>query len=450
MLSPLVKSCLPGIVWPGLPEPAGAAQLALLYQFSQSERWSTEELVNAQYRQLDALIKHAWHTSPFYRNRFAQSGYDPSQDLNPSWFTSLPLLSWQALQSDYDQIVSTQPPVSHGATIEGASSGSTGRPIRFLSTEYTRTIWRTLSMRSHLWNSRDFSAKFAVIRAKVKNQTAVDWGVSMNQVFDTAPSPTLDIRTPVADQATWLLGQNPHYLLTFPSNLRGLAERFLLLDKTASGIEEIITIGEMLTPENRAFCEQVFKAPIRDVYSASEVGYIAFQCQEGHYHVQENLLVEVLDEEGKPVPDGKVGQVVITDLHNFASPLIRYAIGDYAEKGNCACKCGRKLMQLNQVMGRSRNLITLPNGNRFWPLMAIQEWPKSAGITRHQVIQKSLDLLEVRLEVPRPLTDDERNGIATALCGRLGHQFDIQFAEMASMPMPDNGKFEDFISEISQ
>ncbi len=450
MFSPLVKSCLPGIVWPGLPEPAGAAQLALLYQFSQSERWSTEELVNAQFRQLDALIKHAWHTSPFYRDRFAQSGYDPSQDLNPSWFSSLPLLSRQALQSDYDQIVSTQPPVSHGATIEGASSGSTGRPIRFLSTEYTRTIWRTLSMRSHLWNSRDFSAKFAVIRAKVKNQTAVDWGVSMNQAFNTAPSPTLDIRTPVAEQAAWLLKQNPHYLLTFPSNLRGLAERFRLLDTIPSGIEEIITIGEMLTPESRAFCEQVFKAPIRDVYSASEVGYIAFQCPEGHYHVQENLLVQVLDEEGKPVPDGKVGQVVITDLHNFATPLIRYAIGDYAEKGNCTCKCGRKLMQLNQVMGRSRNLITLPDGNRFWPLMAVQEWPKSAGITRHQVIQKSLDLIEVRLEVPRPLTDDERNGIVTALCGRLGHQFDIKFAEMAFMPIPDNGKFEDFISEVSQ
>jgi phenylacetate-CoA ligase len=157
----------------------------------------------------------------------------------------------------------------------------------------------------------------------------------------------------------------------------------------------------------------------------------------------------VLDEEGQPVPEGKVGQVVITDLHNFASPLIRYAIGDYAEKGNCTCKCGRKLMQLNQVMGRSRNLITLPNGNRFWPLMAVQEWPKSAGITRHQVIQKSLDLLEVRLETPRELTEAERNQIAKALCDRLGHQFDIKFAEMASMPMPDNGKFEDFISEVS-
>lgn len=449
MILPLVKSCLPGIVWPGLPEPAGAAQLALLYQFSQSESWEKEELVVVQLHQLDALIKHAWHTSPFYQNRFTQTGYDPSLDLNPSWFTSLPLLSRQELQTSYDQIMSTQPPVSHGATIEGASSGSTGRPIRFLSTEYTRTIWRTMGLRSHLWNKRDFSANFAVIRAKVKNQNAADWGICMNQVFNTAPSPTLDIRTPIAEQTTWLLEQHPQYLLTFPSNLRGLAEQFERLGKIPSGIREIVTIGEMLTPETRHFCEQVFRAPIRDVYSASEVGYIAFQCSEGHYHVQENLLVEVLDEAGHPVPEGKTGQVVITDLHNFASPLIRYAIGDYAEQGNYACKCGRKLMQLNRILGRSRNLITLPNGNKFWPLMAVQEWPKSAGITRHQVVQKSLGLLEVRLETPRQLTQSERQQISKALCGRLGYQFEIGFAEMASMPMPDNGKFEDFISEVS-
>lgn len=446
---PLVKSCLPGIVWPGLPEPAGAAQLALMFQFSHSESWPAEKRIDVQYRQLDALIKHAWDTSPFYRNRFAHSGYNPSIELSPAWFSSLPTLSRQQLQSDYEQIVSTQPPASHGAPIEGASSGSTGRPIRFLSTEYTRTIWRTLGLRSHLWNNRDFSENFAVIRAKVKNQMATDWGNNVNHVFESASSPTLDIRTPIAEQAAWLLEQNSRYFLTFPSNLRGLAERFQDLGTSPSSIREIITVGEMLTAETRNFCEHVFKAPIRDVYSASEVGYIAFQCSEGHYHVQENLLVEILDENGDPVPIGKVGQVVITDLHNFASPLIRYAIGDYAELGPSSCGCGRKLMQLNQILGRSRNLVTLPNGSKFWPMMAVQEWPKSAGITRHQVIQKSLDQLEVRLEMSRQLTEAERIQISSALCGRLGYQFDVKFCEMSSMSIPENGKFEDFISEVS-
>lgn len=442
-------SGLPGIVWPAFPSPAGIVQLAILYQLEQSEKWPPEQLAAVQFLQLSKLLDHAWKTSPFYRLRLDAAGYVAGSAVTPAWFSSLPLLTRQELQENFDTLISSSPPVQHGPTNEGASSGSTGRPVRYFGTEHTRTIWRTLVLRDQLWNRRDLSARVAIIRAKVKDGTTPDWGPAISTVFASSPCPILNARTPLEQQARWLLEQKPDYLLTFPSNLRGLAEEFARTNKAPPPLREIMTMGEMLTPEVRSLCESAFNAPIRDNYSASEVGYIAFQCAEGHYHAQENLLVELLDDAGQPVAPGEIGKIVITDLHNFASPLIRYAIGDYAEAGEFGCTCGRNLRRLNRIMGRSRNLITLPDGRRFWPVMAVKDWQNSAGITRYQVVQKNPHSLEVRVEAPRALTSDERAQISAALCDRWGYPFLIQFAEMRKMPIPENGKFEDFLSEIA-
>ena len=125
------------------------------------------------------------------------------------------------------------------------------------------------------------------------------------------------------------------------------------------------TFGEILEPVCRATCQQVFGVKVVDMYSSQEVGYIALQCPEHeHYHVQaENLLVEVLAEDGRGCGPGEVGRVVVTTLHNFAMPLLRYDIGDYAEVG-ASCPCGRGLGVLTRILGRQRNLLVLPDGRR--------------------------------------------------------------------------------------
>lgn len=445
----LPLSNLPGIVWPTIPGASGVYQLALLYQLEQSEKWSPEQLIEVQYRQLSELLLHAWNTCQFYRASLKAAGYTPGSIVTPEWFSGFPLLTRTDLQDKFPSIKSSLPPPKHGPVGEGKSSGSTGRPIEYLSTEHTRTLWRTSVLREHLWNRRDFNARVAIIRAKVKDGLSPNWGDGIAAVFPSSACQVINSINPLDKLANWLLQQAPEYLLVFPSTLRGLTEEFKRLGKPPPQMRQIVTQGEMLTPELRIQCESFFNAPIRDIYSASEVGYIAVQCEAGHYHVQEQLLVEILDEAGKPVAPGQWGKVVVTTLHNFALPLIRYAIGDYAEAGDVGCECGRNLRKINRLMGRTRNLVTLPDGRRFWPLMASNEWPESAGITRFQVVQKRLDTLEVRLELPRPLTNEERSQITAALHNRLGYPFLVTFTEMREMPIPENGKFEDFLSEIA-
>src|SRR5262249_57510260 len=102
----------------------------------------------------------------------------------------------------------------------------------------------------------------------------------------------------------------------------------------------------------------------------------------------ENLLLEVLDERGRPCGPGETGRVVVTTLHNFAMPLIRYAIGDYATVGP-PCPCGRGLPVLTRIMGRARNMLTLPDGKQIWPYFAGENLSGLAPTRQYQLVQTS-------------------------------------------------------------
>ncbi|MEK9723127.1 MAG: hypothetical protein VW405_06535, partial [Rhodospirillaceae bacterium] len=96
-------------------------------------------------------------------------------------------------------------------------------------------------------------------------------------------------------------------------------------------------------------------------------------------------------------------------LHNFAMPFLRYAVGDFAEVGE-ACPCGRGLPVLNRIIGREQNMLSLPGDAKRWTPLSeggIRKLLKLAPIREYQFVQKSLDEMEVRLVVARPLSADE-------------------------------------------
>src|SRR5208282_3466525 len=135
-------------------------------------------------------------------------------------------------------------------------------------------------------------------------------------------------------------------------------------------------------------------------YSTVEAGYCALQCPEHeHYHVQsESALVEVLDKAGDPCRPGESGRLVVTSLHNFAMPLIRYDTGDFAEPGG-PCSCGRGLPVLDRIVGRVREMLVMPSGARSFPRLRTEKLADIAGVVQFQVVQKSIRDLEVRLVV---------------------------------------------------
>ena len=163
----------------------------------------------------------------------------------------------------------------------------------------------------------------------------------------------------------------------------------------------------------------------------------------------ESLIVEVLNEDGSACKVGETGRIVITDIHNFATPLVRYDIGDYAEVGEL-CSCGRGLPTLKRILGRQRNMVIHPDGKRHWPLVGFQQYCQIAPIRQYQLIQRSLDQIEVRLVVDVPINENQQAKLTEVICSALGYPFKLHFICFSEqIPPRSNGKFEEFVSEIA-
>jgi len=445
------RSAVPGIAWPAIPHKVGAAVLAMQYQLDRSQWWSRDALEREQWRQLEVVLAHAVDTVPFYARRLTEAGYSPRMPLTPELFACLPLTRRSDLQTSLDVMQSMRIPADHGRRLEGYTSGSTGTPLKFFYTELSHFFWGALTLRDHRWRARDFSRKCGVIRAQIDGGPVAGWGPSVEVAYATGPGASLNIRADIAEQLRWLEREQPAYLLTHPSNLRALALRALDDGIRIPGLCEARSFGETIEPDLRELCRRAWDVPLTDLYSAEEVGYVALQCPEHeHYHVQsENLLVEILDEQGSPASPGSIGRVVVTTLHNFAMPLIRYELGDYARVGT-PCPCGRGLPVLDRIMGRQRNMVRLPDGTRHWPYFSLSKWGFTLPVRQLQMVQHTLDHIDIRLVCGRPLAAAEIDQIVDAVRDGLGHPFRITVTEVPAIERSANFKYEDFVCRVPE
>jgi phenylacetate-CoA ligase len=177
---------------------------------------------------------------------------------------------------------------------------------------------------------------------------------------------------------------------------------------------------------------------IADMYSCEEMGTIAIQCPDNPlvYHVMENILLEILDENDRPA---EAGRVILTDL--TSRYLHRYEIGDYAEIGECSC--GRGLQTIKKILGRRRNQVLLPDGSTHWPRLGSLQFRKIAPIHRFQAAQVGESKLELRLIVETSLDETQKETLTKLIQDAIGYPFEIEFVYVKEFPL---GKFEEFIN----
>ena len=446
------RSALAGICWPGIGTDAGAQLLALEFQLGRTQWLAAADLAAHQTDQLKLLLAHAVRHVPYYEKSI---GADRVQAFSAGdiGLSALPVLGRNQLQEYFDALRSRHVPGGHGNIIEGQTSGSLGMPIRFLRTDLHQLFWHAINLRDHLWHQRDLAASLAAIRTKVEQGHAThdSWGGLLDAAIRTGPSHLLNIATDIADQARWLAGVQPAYLITHPSNARALALHCLEQGIGIDSLRELRTFGETVPADLEEIADRAWGARLTDTYSSEECGYIALRCPDsGNYHIQaENLIVEVLDDNGQPCAEGVVGQVVVTTLHNFAMPLIRYALGDYAEVGG-PCACGRSLPTLRRILGRQRNMLVNPSGHRHWPSFPAEMWQEIAPIRQFQLIQDTVGRIEVHYVMDQPLSGSEQVCLSEALADRLGYRFDFVWIHHdAPLPRRTNAKFEDFVSRLT-
>jgi phenylacetate-CoA ligase len=323
--------------------------------------------------------------------------------------------------------------------------------------DLTRLFWEVFCLRDHLWHRRDLGGTLCAIRY-LKNPEhkgpdgirANGWGAALNDVAVSGPSISYHILHTVEHLVGKLQVDRPSYLLSHPSLIAGLAAHCREHEIELPSLKEVRTLGESGDEFLRELCQQVWHVPTVDMYTCNEMGYLALQCPDfPHYHVQsENVLMEIVDESGLPCRPGEIGRVLLTCLNNFAMPLIRYEIGDYAEVGE-PCPCGRGLPVLKRIMGRYRNLVTLPNGTCLWPRLGYESNLQAiAPIELMQIVQRELDEMDVRLVMPRKLTETEQAALTKFIWKNFGYEFHLRFDYVESIRNPVNGKIEQFISLI--
>jgi phenylacetate-CoA ligase len=234
--------------------------------------------------------------------------------------------------------------------------------------------------------------------------------------------------------------------VTYPSNLDAL----LSGDEPLQGLDQVMTFAEALPEGLRARCLERWGAKLVDAYSAQEVGVIALQCPSAdHYHVvAEHVLVELVRNDGRACEIGESGRVLVTDLHNFVMPLLRYEIGDYAEAG-APCACGRGLPALSRIMGRARNMLLLPSGDRVWPRFHSDDLATCAPVSKFQLVQKAVDRVDARLVVARPLSASEEQALRDLMVERLGGSVRVRLDFVEDIERNPGRKYEDFVSEIA-
>lgn len=446
---PPMQGGVSGMVWPVIPSSAGTALLAMLWQFERTERLSGADLLELQLNQIRTLVAHAVAQVPYYAKHLRKAGLS-ADALDARSFTRWPILETGEVRRHAGSLQSGSVPKDHGAVAERFTSGSSGTPKRILDTQAASFYKDALVVRDHLWHRRDFSAKFAGIHFFTKVGAHPGWNPAINVAFRTGPGAVNSVGTDVAAQFAWLVAERPAYLLTTPSNLAALVRHGVAIGRSPDGLKQVMTYAEPLGHGLRRAVREHWGIGLVDAYSCTEAGALALQCPEAeHYHVQsENVYLEVLGEDGTPCAPGETGRVVITPLHNFAMPLLRYDLGDFAVVGE-PCKCGRGLPVLKSVVGRVRNMARDPAGRLFQPGFDAALDESRLPVAQFQFVQETTQLVEMSYVLDRELTREEMGRFSEAVKRTLPYPFEMRFRRVQSIARGPGGKYEGFVSKVA-
>lgn len=417
-------------------------------RLAETEWWPADRLAAAQLRQATELVCYAQKYSPFYKDRLAGVVAASDEGLTPEAFDAIPFLTREDVQNAKDSLFSTKLPQGHGPAFDVHTTGSSGQPVHVRSAKYSSLFNMAVTLRGHRWFARNpagFNVTIKVVSGDKGRAKSKSWAAG-----GTGPSFTYSNRVPVAQLFDWLLHDDPHYLQCHPSILQELIHRSLDVGAKPARLRDVRSMGEILEPGLRALCQREWGVPVRDNYSCEELATVALTCPEyDHLHVQsERVLVEILDEYNRPCAPGVIGRVVVTGLVNFATPLIRYELGDRAIAGP-PCPCGRGLGVIERIIGRERLPVILPSGDRLFPVLDAEPLLLRGGVRQYQLVQTSVEEIEIKLVADQRLSDPEAADISVHLQRNFGFPFRFNFVYVDEIPREPGGKFQIFKSELT-
>jgi len=449
-----------GTTWPPIPAPE-VSQLWAAYQELDRTQWhGRADIEEMQLKQLRVLLEHCSQNVPYYRRLLSDAGLSAAQIDSVAQLSRLPLLTRELYQRHFDELQAQALPPGIVTVGEGWSSGTTGVPVKVVKTNRDSLWWAAFFLRDLEWCGMDPRGRLATIRlfetARDKSRRPSEgttfpfWTQFCQLLLETGPTHALDIREDPRHQLDWLRRVDPDYLISMPTNLEFLAS---LLAETGTRLPRLRTIqavGEMLSAEAQTHIEKGFGVPVKNLYSAVEAGYLASPCPSGHgLHVHaENVLVEVLDDSNRLCVPGQTGRMVLTSLHNFATPLVRYDLLDEVTLASEPCPCGRGLPLWTNIVGRRYPMMELPGGRRKSMVGLVTGVRQAGGCHQFQIVQRAIDHIVVRVVPSRAWQPEHAMRIRQAVQDEVGMPLRIDVEERSFLERPPGGKLNLAVIEM--
>jgi phenylacetate-CoA ligase len=216
------------------------------------------------------------------------------------------------------------------------------------------------------------------------------------------------------------------------------------------GIRVAFVTSERLYDDQRVTISRVFGCPVANGYGGRDAGFIAHECPSGGLHLTaEDVIVELLDPAGRPVPDGEAGEIVVTHLATRDFPFIRYRTGDVAVLDPAACSCGRGLPLLKEIQGRSTDFVVAADGTVLHGLALIYILRDLPSVSAFRIEQMSLGLTRVQVVPADGFDARTRDTIVRGLQRRLGAGVQIDVQTLSHIPPEKSGKFRYVSSRVA-
>lgn len=428
----------------------GHDSAARLRQLEASQWWPRDRLEAFRVGRLREFLTSIARTVPYYREAFAQRGLKPESVASLADLARYPLLTKRDIRANLDRLKAEDA----GPLKRYNTGGSSGEPLVFFMGKDRISHDVAAKWRATRWWGVDIGDRELVVwgspvelGAQDRLRNLRDW------LFRSELLPAFEMSPANLDRfVDRIRAARPAMLFGYPSSLSLIAahadKRGVRLDDL--GIRVAFVTSERLYDHQRAMIERVFGCRAANGYGGRDAGFIAHECPAGGMHISaEDIIVEIVDREGRPVAPGEAGEIVVTHLATGDFPFLRYRTGDVGVLSDAHCPCGRGLPLLAEVQGRSTDFVVAADGTVMHGLALIYVVRDLPGIERFKIVQESLQRTRVLLVPGAGYVPQTAERIRVGLRQRLGANVTVDVETVSDIPAERSGKYRYVASLVS-
>jgi len=425
--------------------------IAYLDELEKNQWLSIEALEGIQWQKLLKLLNHAYDNVPYYRRRFNEAGLTINEIKNPSDFAKIPFLTKDDIRANKDDLIAKN--YKNSKMFDSTTGGSTGTPLRF-KLDHNNYEWRQAAIkRVYGWSGYSDGEKTVFIwgagvhkgSLKKKWKHDLDETLKRHKIYNTF----YFSEETMPRYANEINRFKPGFIIAYTSPLYNFAR--YVKDKAINiwTPKAIIVGAEKLFPAQRGVIKEVFRAPVFETYGCREVTSIAGECEmhNGMHINMENIYLEIV-KDSCCARSGEDGEIVVTDLTNYAMPFIRYKNEDIGALSEEKCSCGRSLKLLKNVQGRILDTIRTADGRSIPGEFFIYWFMNFDEIKRFQVVQDSIDRLVIKIAPSKEISAERIDLLRSIIFKIMGDKISIDFEFVDEIPLTESGKYRVVVSKV--